>query len=195
MTSIYANIRAAMKDMENPKKSLMATIPTKGGSKYTYKYESLDAVDSIVSEALDKHGLSYHQSCRWNRDIGAYQLVLEIFSDEERILWDERPWKEMPTAQDDGSWQTYQRRYQLRMAFNLVGEDDDGASATRSQQKKPDHLECLRKLLAPYAKARGISMGDATREIMQWVGVSSMNDIAIDYIPDVEQMMQGVING
>ena len=133
--TIRARLMAAMAEMDNPKKSETATIPAKGGGKYSYRYETLEQLLEIVRPALMAHGLGLTQGVR--RIDGTWSLVTSVFDGEYSLALDERPMRDFPGAQDAGSWETYMRRYALRSAFGLCGEDDDGAAAQRASKPKP----------------------------------------------------------
>lgn len=133
--TIRARLMAAVAEMDNPKKSETATVPTKGGGKYSYRYETLEQLLEIVRPALMAHGLGLTQGVR--RIDGTWSLVTSVFDGEDSLSLDERPMRDFPGAQDAGSWETYMRRYALRSAFGLCGEDDDGAAAQRASKPKP----------------------------------------------------------
>lgn len=133
--SINPKVRRALSRMVNPTKSKTASVPTKGGGKYQYSYETLADVVEIVTSALEAEGVAMHQHVTVLD--GKPYMALELFDDEESIIYDMRPWKEMPDIQAQGSWETYTRRYQLKTAFNLVGEDDDGQAAMPKPKPQP----------------------------------------------------------
>lgn len=133
--TIRARLMAAMAEMDNPKKSETATVPTEGGGKYSYRYETLEQLLEIVRPPLMAHGLGLTQGVR--RIDGTLSLVTSVFDGEDSLALDERPMRDFPGAQDAGSWETYMRRYALRSAFGLCGEDDDGAAAQRASKPKP----------------------------------------------------------
>lgn len=133
--TIRARLMAAMAEMYNPKKSETATVPTKGGGNYSYRYETLEQLLEIVRPALMAHGLGLTQGVR--RIDGTWSLVTSVFDGEDSLALDERPMRDSPGAQDAGSWETYMRRYALRSAFGLCGEDDDEAAAQRASKPKP----------------------------------------------------------
>lgn len=118
----------AMADMVNPQKSKTATVPTKSGGSYQYNYESLDEVLGIVRPALLKHGLMLSQGMRYHEPTESFVLETGVFDDDEKHILDTRMMPNCSDAQQAGSWETYMRRYALRTAFGLTGEDDDGAA-------------------------------------------------------------------
>ena len=133
--SINPKVRRALSRMVNPTKSKTATVAHKGGGMHKYNYETLSDVVEIITNALEAEGVAMHQHVTVLD--GKPYMALELFDDEESIIYDMRPWKEMPDIQAQGSWETYTRRYQLKTAFNLVGEDDDGQAAMPKPKPQP----------------------------------------------------------
>lgn len=133
--SINPKVRRALSRMVNPTKSKTATVAHKGGGMHKYNYETLSDVVEIITSALEAEGVAMHQHVTVLD--GKPYMALELFDDEESIIYDMRPWKEMPDIQAQGSWETYTRRYQLKTAFNLVGEDDDGQAAMPKPKPQP----------------------------------------------------------
>lgn len=125
-----------MAEMTNPAKSNKATVPTKSGKTYTYNYESLDQVLAAIRPALMAHGIGLTQPMDWNEVTGCWVLRTVVFDAEERLELDVRPVYPTADAQTSGSFETYMRRYALRSAFGLCGEDDDGQVATNMARSK-----------------------------------------------------------
>ena len=116
--------------MTNPAKSNKATVPTKSGKTYTYNYESLDQVLAAIRPPLMARGIGLTQPIDWDEQTNGWVLRTVVFDAEERIVLDVRPMFLSADAQTSGSFETYMRRYALRSAFGLCGEDDDGQVAT-----------------------------------------------------------------
>lgn len=174
--SINPKVRRALSRMVNPTKSKTANVPTKGGGKYQYSYETLADVVEIVTSALEAEGVAMHQHVTVLD--GKPYMALELFDDEESIIYDMRPWKEMPDIQAQGSWETYTRRYQLKTAFNLVGEDDDGQAAMPKPKPQPkpeveayghDYSK-LTELCERSAAATGMTVDEAKQAFVSTYG-------------------------
>lgn len=131
---------AAMAEMANPTKSSTATVPTKSG-KYTYKYETLDQVLAAVRPPLLSHGIGLTQKQVWDEVTQQYVLQTIVFDAENQRILDQRPILPFADAQACGSWETYMRRYALRTAFGLAGEDDDGKAAKDYAERAPKRPE------------------------------------------------------
>ena len=183
---------AAMGDMANPTKSATAEVPTRNGGRYTYKYETLDQVLEAVRPPLLKNGIGLTQMQAWDEATGQYVLKTIVFdSDNSRIL-DQRPIPQFTDAQAYGSWETYMRRYALRTAFALAGEDDDGKAAkdyasapTRKPASNPRMTadERRKKMLARCAELsakcieNGMNQGATDAYMIAKFDVESMSDL------------------
>lgn len=115
----------AMTEMTNPKKDKTATVPTKSGGKYTYKYTQLDDVLAVVRPALFSEGILLLQGVNEQE-----RLVCSVTDGTTTVVMDTRPFRPTGDSQAQGSYETYMRRYQLLTAFGLCGEDDDGDAAS-----------------------------------------------------------------
>lgn len=127
----------AMAEMANPSKSSTATVPTRSGGKYQYKYETLDQVLGAVRPHLLAHGIGLTQRQEWDEATSSYVLKTIVFDDDNSMVLDQRPIIPFSDAQASGSWETYMRRYALRTAFGLTGEDDDGAATVNAKRQQP----------------------------------------------------------
>lgn len=128
---------AAMGEMVNPTKSATAEVPTRSGGRYTYKYETLDQVLAAVRPPLIKNGIGLTQKQVWDETTQQYVLQTIVFDAENCRILDQRPILPFTDAQACGSWETYMRRYALRTAFALAGEDDDGKAAKDYVSREP----------------------------------------------------------
>lgn len=134
MGDFNSRLIAALGKMQNPKKDMTAK-----GAKFSYDYATLDQVLNIVKEALKENGLAVSQGVRIEQSYGETMFILEtkVFGDDECVVLDTRPYKVFSDPQQQGSWETYNRRYAALMAFGLAGEDDDdGASAKPAPQSQ-----------------------------------------------------------
>lgn len=175
---LKARLVDAMADMVNPTKSKTAKVPTKGGG-YEYNYESLDQVLAAVRPPLVAHGIGMTQRQVWSERTSSYALETVVFDEREEIVLDTRPMHDYPSAQDTGSWETYMRRYALRSAFGLAGEDDDGAAASApravqqpSAAKRPSKWAEFNRL-----KAEAVELGIAGESIKEWMDATFRKDM------------------
>lgn len=129
MATIYAKLAAAQAAMDNPTKSETATVPTKSGGKYTYRYETLAEVLGIIKPALHASGLALIQGTRLVEGRTIMETGVGDAETGEALVLDSIPMMLPADPQAAGSAITYARRYGLKTAFGLAGEDDDGAQA------------------------------------------------------------------
>lgn len=108
---------------------------------YNYKYADLAA----IHEELEAQGITYYQYTEYCVEAGADYIYTVIrYSDGKeskplrgcRVLYGDGKMKSL--AQEQGSGLTYARRYSLLMALGWASEDDDGATAGRPAQIKPE---------------------------------------------------------
>lgn len=156
----YQRLIDAMKEMENPTKSKQA---------YKYKYETLEQVLGIIRPALANNGLMLTQYIRQYDGEWVLETVVFDGNGDEKIM-DVRPIPLANDAQAQGSWETYLRRYALRSAFGLTGEDDDGeatkqkgGSNVRDGAPSEKQIGMLRSKLAEFANLKGISEDEAAK--------------------------------
>ena len=212
---LRTRLREAMGEMTNPAKSNKATVPTKSGKTYTYNYESLDQVLAAIRPALMAHGIGLTQPMDWNEVTGCWVLRTVVFDAEERLELDVRPVYPTADAQTSGSFETYMRRYALRSAFGLCGEDDDGQVATNmarskaaratapAQQKAPATAPHSgpdrKKMLAKCAKLGaefielGGTAGSTERYMAAYFGTEDMQDLTDEQIIQLGQHLNETV--
>ena len=145
----HARLVAAMAEMSNPVKEATAST-----GKFSYKYETLDQVLGTIRPALLAHGIGLTQGSCWSEERHGYVLRTEVFDayDQQagRVL-DERQMLDASSganAQTLGSWETYMRRYALRTAFGLCGEDDDGAATVARPVQRQQPADRRQKMIS-----------------------------------------------
>lgn len=194
--SFESRLIAAMGEMANPSKSSTATVPTKNGGRYTYKYETLDQVLAAVRPPLIKNGIGLTQRQAWDEKTEQYVLQTIVFDEGHRETLDERPMMMPADAQARGSWETYMRRYALRSAFGLAGEDDDGKAAKDYAAQEPRNptnhplgktvqkpVDKRKKMLARCAQLsaqcieNGMNAGATDTYMVAHFGVQSMDEL------------------
>lgn len=116
-------------------KNQTAEIPTKNGSKYSYKYVDI----AQIHDYLESVGARYYQYID-RIDNDDYIMTVPIINNiaepprrgcrvvDATLMGVNNP------AQQQGSALTYARRYSLLMAFGLATEDDDAASLSQKQE-------------------------------------------------------------
>lgn len=114
-----------------------ATVPTKTGGSYQYKYADLSDVSRAVLPALARHGLSFSTKPTMTEDghfVLAYVLRHESGEEDSGIY----PLPSGGTPQSVGSALTYARRYVLSAMTGVApDEDDDGQAAQHATYDRP----------------------------------------------------------
>jgi len=93
------------------------------------KYATLSNIISKVKPALTECGLSYTQIMTDGK------IATMIFhAESDGVIVSERPIPDYNKVQDEGSYITYQKRYQLCAMLGIAGEDDsDGNDVDKSK--------------------------------------------------------------
>lgn len=179
--TIFNRLYKTLKQVTNPVRDSKADVVTKTGRKYSYNYATLDQVLGIVKTALHENGLVMIQNV--TQGDGGLELRLSVYDESgSSIVLDSRPYKQLPMPQEQGSWETYMRRYQIMMAFGLAGEDDDGAAASvgvSAQIGSPRDMSELTTIKKELAKVAGVSENAMGATIMERFGnPKDMSDAA-----------------
>lgn len=120
--SLNKHFSEIKKKLKQPSKNATAGK----GSKFSYKYATLDAVLSAIDEASVKVGLTYLQE---PVNVQGFIGVKTYLMDESGAIAEFAPFL-VPagkTAQDYGSALTYARRYSISAVFGVASEEDDDA--------------------------------------------------------------------
>ena len=157
MTIIEALCKA-QSQMANPKMTGVGQIGQR-----KYNYATLKDVLDVVLPPLREAGIWLSQSM--NR--GNLETIVRL--GDETALLDSRPVDLSGTPQQQGSAETYAKRYALCTVFCLVGvEDDDGASA--SEQSTPDErLKASKQRLWKAIQDYAVKHGSTAEAILEGV--------------------------
>lgn len=177
--SFNVRLMKAMESMENPTKEKQA---------YKYKYETLEQMLGIVRPALANHGIGMTQGQHYDERSGGWVLETCVFDDTNHIVLDVRPIPVCSDAQSAGSWETYMRRYALRTAFGLTGEDDDGEAtlsknegvmrgARVTEMASDKQMSMIHAKLEQLAKLRGATKEDAANGLLRKVKADSLDNL------------------
>lgn len=139
----------AMKEMEPIKRDSVGST-----GKRQYKYAQLDQVLGIVKPQLFNHGLMLDQIPKFDGDKWVLETAVVHVASKERQVRDTRILVHSVNPKEQGSYETYMRRYALLDAFNLAPEDDDGQAAA-SSQVATRHKKPVDKIAEPTLKAIG----------------------------------------
>lgn len=183
LVSALAKVQAKL---PNVGKGKTATVPTKAGGQYSYKYADLADIAEAIHPLLSEHSLAFVASPRLSH--GRYLLVgsLEHPSGEKRVGVFPLPLHENVTPQQIGSAITYGRRYLLCSLTGVVAdEDDDGAEASKPAPKKqpakktlpvPDIREPLFHDIKLAREAKGWSSADVQSDFAAWSNGKKLMD-------------------
>lgn len=139
----------AMKEMEPIKRDSVGST-----GKRQYKYAQLDQVLGMVKPQLFNHGLMLDQIPKFDGDKWVLETAVVHVASKERQVRDTRILVHSNNPKEQGSYETYMRRYALLDAFNLAPEDDDGQEAA-SSQVATRHKKPVDKIAEPTLKAIG----------------------------------------
>lgn len=149
-TSLKGKIVAARKNMRSPKLDSTGHAGRNGAREY--KYASLAAILDVIEPQLIDQGCMVTQYM----DDGA--VVTKVFDADDELVMDRRKVKITLNSQEDGSAETYAKRYALASVFGLAAvEDDDGASVPI---EKPVTNETKQRLWAAIKRAAEASGGN-----------------------------------
>ena len=130
IADLTAALVAASAELTGVTKGREASIPTKSGGSYAYRYAALEDVLDTVRPVLAKHGLTIcqipgNQSSDW---LTITTSILHYSG--QYIVFEPLALPNGRTAQEIGSAITYGRRYHLLAVLGLAAsDDDDGAAA------------------------------------------------------------------
>jgi hypothetical protein len=149
--ALAAALAKAQAEIENPPKSLTATIESpfpREGSR-SFRYAPLSAGLDIIRKCLGQHEIATIQATAIDRDTGLIRLTTTLVHASGEWMssdWPVCPVSETAAPHRLGAALTYARRYALFTLVGIAGEDDLDAPelATQSEKPRPEQL-ALRK--------------------------------------------------
>src|SRR6188472_1924390 len=129
ISKIAAALAKAQAEIENPEKSLTATIesPFPREGQRTFRYASLSSGLDIVRKCLGQHEIATVQATAIDRDTGLIRLTTTLVHASGEWVssdWPVCPATEMAAPHRMGAALTYARRYALFTLVGIAGEDD-----------------------------------------------------------------------
>src|SRR6516162_2350008 len=126
---IAGALAKAQAELENPEKSLTATIPSifPREESRTFRYVSLASGLEIVRKCLSKHEIATVQATAIDRDSGLIRLTTTLVHGSGEWMssdWPVCPASETAAPHRMGAALTYARRYALFTLVGIAGEDD-----------------------------------------------------------------------
>jgi len=126
---IAGALAKAQAKLENPEKSLTATIPSifPREESRTFRYASLASGLEIVRKCLSRHEIATVQATSIDRDSGLIKLTTTLVHGSGEWMssdWPVCPVSETAAPHRMGAALTYARRYALFALVGIAGEDD-----------------------------------------------------------------------
>jgi hypothetical protein len=138
--AIATALAKAQAELENPEKTLTATILTRDGER-TFRYASLASGLDLVRKCLGHHEIAVMQTTAVDNG----QIVLTTMLVHTSGEWVSSVWPVCPATESSahvkGAALTYARRYALFTLVGIAGEDDLDAPDLLPQNKQasPEH--------------------------------------------------------
>lgn len=161
-------------------KDQTATVTTKAGGSYSYKYADLAGTQEAALPVLNECGLTFTSQPR-RCDDGTYELVgLLNFAPTGETAEGSLPLFTKGTPQELGSAITYARRYLLTCMTGVVAEEDDDGQIARSgyDRATEEAIEATRREAA-LTTARN-------QAFARWQAVSGRSGDRNGFVSDVE---------
>ena len=121
--AIATALAKAQSELENPEKTMSATIPTGDGGR-SFRYASLASGLDLVRKCLGQHEIAIMQTTALNQA----QIILTTLLVHASGEWVSSTWPVCPAAEPSahikGAALTYARRYGLFTLVGIAGEDD-----------------------------------------------------------------------
>lgn len=153
--SLKGKIVSARKEMGKPKLDSVGHAGRNGAREY--KYASLAAILDVVEPPLLEVG------CMVTQCMEDGLLVTKVIDADDELVMDRRKVKVTLNSQEDGSAETYAKRYALSSVFGLAAvEDDDGASVA---VENPVTHATKQRLWSAVKRIAELSGGDANEII------------------------------
>lgn len=165
-----------------------ASIVTKSGAAFSYRYAALEDITRTIRPILRKHGLSY----AWDVTQGENALVVtcvlrHVDGHEERASFPVPvdSGARMSAAQANGAALTYGRRQSLIAVLGLTTADDDvdgadvGAPSDRITRQQAADLDALID-----------EVGADRQKFLAWAGVERIEDLPADKYATAVRMLE-----
>ena len=136
--AIAASLAKAQCELDNPERTLTATITDRGGER-SFRYASLASGLDLVRKALGQQDIAVVQSTALDQgQIMLTTLLVHASGEWVSSLWPVCPASET-SAHVKGAALTYARRYALFTLVGIAGEDDlDAPDIPRKEQSSPE---------------------------------------------------------
>jgi hypothetical protein len=141
--SLATALAKAQAEIENPEKSLTATIvsPFSREASRTFRYAPLSSGLDLVRKCLGQHEIATVQSTEIDSDSGLIRLTTTLVHASGEWIssdWPVCPVSEMAAPHRLGAALTYARRYALFTLVGIAGEDDLDAPDLPAGELSPE---------------------------------------------------------
>lgn len=109
-----------------------ATVQMKGGGKYSYRFASLPNIHKKIAPVLKDCGLVVFHQC--DKETIVTTTVVHIESEKSISSVQKIPTG--TTAQSYGASESYSIRYNIRLLFNIIVEEDKDNPPPKEKKKK-----------------------------------------------------------
>ena len=89
-----------------------------------------------------------------------------------------------------GSLSSYMGRYLRQLAYGIVADEGDDGEAAQEDAKKADHLQPLRDILPRWAKAKDLSVKDASLQAAAMMGAPTVQQLRPDQVGELVKRME-----
>ena len=196
--AIAASLAKAQCELDNPERTLTATITDRGGER-SFRYASLASGLDLVRKALGQQDIAVVQTTAVDQG----QIILTTLLVHSSGEWVSSLWPVCPASESSahvkGAALTYARRYALFTLVGIAGEDDlDAPDIPRKEQPGPERAPPQRggngSVHAPPTRDVAGSAGlrdRLVREIAETVGEEALAVWAKRAMPLKNQLTAG----
>lgn len=157
-SDLTAALVAFQADLPKVTKTNTATVPTKTGGQYTYKYADLAEVSALVLPLLAAHGMAW--TCLPEFVDGRFQLrgqLRHVGGETIEATW---PLPTDGNPQTLGGSLTYGRRYLLTAVTGVAADEDDDAQLAAGRAQRSQVPAAPPLVSAGQLKDLGIALGE-----------------------------------
>lgn len=186
--AFFEALRRAQDEMPEIPKRHQASIVTKSGAAFSYRYAALEDITRVVRPVLARHGLSYAWDVTQAEGALIVTCVLRhVDGHEERASFPVPvdSGARMSAAQANGAALTYGRRQSLIAVLGLTTADDDvdgadvGAPSDRITRQQAADLDALID-----------EVGADRQKFLAWAGVERIEDLPADRYATAVRMLE-----
>lgn len=203
MSELVKALAKARLDLENPERNKTASIPTKSGPGYSYKYSSLDEILDAVTPALSNNGLAITTTVEPTD--GILFAVVALRHESGEVISSLYPMPEGLPAKDFGGILKTVRRHYICALLNIspVESDEDAKSQDRPtvmrKQSNPEPINQKDKLMASTKSLMLDALHLKPEECREWItnlfpGKLTRDQLSLEELKTLDEALQGAVN-